>query len=117
MGFKCTPQFKGLIKNEPKPNQKHRANGKKICQEAFDERYSKSETLDRTRSTQNRYDKFKNGNQMWNAFEEEASQYKVEMVTKKGETCYRSLRADAVIGVAVIFNPPAEMTEGWTDAD
>ena len=28
MGFRCVPQITGLVRDEPQPGQKHRANGK-----------------------------------------------------------------------------------------
>ncbi len=117
MGYKCTPQLTGLVRGEPKPGSKHRANGRKITEEAGNERYSKSETLDRTRSINNDYEGYKSGSKCWDEMEEEATNYKVKGKTKNGKNYERGLRSDAVIGYAVIFNPPADMTEGWTQDD
>lgn len=117
MGYKCTPQIKGLIRGTPKEGQKHRANGKKIAEEAGNERYSRSDTLDRTRSSLNEYQGFKAGGKCWDEMEAEAAEYRVKGKTKNGKEFERGLRADAVIGFAVIFNPPSEMTEGWTQDD
>lgn len=33
MSFKCAPQIIGLVRGEPKPGQKHRANGRAIVAE------------------------------------------------------------------------------------
>lgn len=117
MGYKCTPQLTGLVRGEPKPGAKHRANGRKITEEAGNERYSKSETLDRTRSINNDYEGYKSGSKCWDEMEEEAANYRVKGKTKNGKDYERGLRSDAVIGYAVIFNPPAEMCEGWTQDD
>ncbi len=117
MGYKCTPQLKGLVRGEPKPGKKFRANGRAIAEEAGNERYSKSETLDRSRSTQNVYDGYKSGGACWEAMCEDAGAYRITGKTKNGKPFERSLREDAVIGFALIFNPPDEMTIGWTDAD
>ena len=65
MGYKCAPQIMGLVRNEPKPNAKRRANGSRILEELGNERYSKSETLDRTRSKLNEYNGFRRGKDAW----------------------------------------------------
>lgn len=114
MGWKCTPQVKGLVKGEPKEGQKHRANGGKILAEMGNERLSRSDTLDRTRSYLNKYDGFSSGFDCWDDMQAEADSYKIKGKTKNGKTFEKGLRADAVIGWSVIINPPAEMTVGWT---
>lgn len=116
MGWKCVPQVIGLVRGEPKEGQKHRANGGRILKEMGDERYSRSDTLDRTRSNQNEYVGFRSGGACWDALEEEAANYKIKGKTKDGKEYERGLRSDAVIGWAVIYNPPAEMTVGWSRA-
>ena len=123
MGYKCTPQIKGLIRGEPKMNkksgkpQKHRANGRKICEELGNERYSKSETLDRTRSTLNEYGGFKSGGKCWDYMCSEADSHIIKSRTKNGKEFERHLPHNAVIGYSAILNPPAGMTAGWTKDD
>lgn len=115
MGWKCAPQVKGLVRGEPKPNAKHRANGGKILAEMGNERFSRSDTLDRTRSHLNKYDDgFSAGLDCWAAMQAEADNYKIKGKTKDGKEFEKRLRADAVIGWSVIINPPADMTVGWT---
>lgn len=116
MGYKCAPQIMGLVRNEPKPNAKRRANGSKILEELGNERYSKSETLDRTRSKLNEYNGFSRGKDAWESMCNTANEYRFEGTNKNGKKFSRSLREDAVIGYALIFNPPAEMTQGWSRA-
>lgn len=121
MGWKCAPQVKGLVRGEPKPGQKHRANGMKICREAGYERASKSATLDRSRSRDNVYEGYVSGETCWGDMVAQASMYRCQVrgKTKSGEEVVyeRDLRSDAVIGYAVIYNPPGEVTAGWTDED
>ena len=121
MGWKCAPQVMGLVRGEPKPSQKHRTNGLKICKEAGYERASKSATLDRSRSQDNLYEGYTSGETCWGDMVEQASMYRVQVKvkTKSGEEVVRErvLRSDAVIGYAIIYNPPAEITTGWTDEE
>ena len=118
MGWKCAPQVMGLVRGEPQPGQKHRANGRKIAMEAGYERASRSDTLDRTRSNQNEYEGYKSGKEFWEVMEQEASEYRVQVKgkTKTGEEIIREkgLQHNAVIGWAVIYNPPAEVCADWT---
>jgi len=118
MGWKCAPQVMGLVRGEPQPGQKHRANGRKIAMEAGYERASLSDTLDRTRSNQNEYEGYKSGKEFWEVMEQEASEYRVQVKgkTKTGEEIIREkgLQHNAVIGWAVIYNPPAEVCADWT---
>lgn len=112
MGFKCAPQIKGLVRGTARG--KHRANGKAICAEAGSERISKSETIDRTRSPLNQYGGITDsGFKLWDKLEEEAESYEAPVTMKSGKKVTRKLRSDAVIGYAVIINPPDEMCEGW----
>lgn len=113
MGFKCTPQVMGLIRGEPKGGQKHRANGRRILEEAGSERYSSSVTLDRTKSYMNEYSGFTSGSEAWEEIERRADAYRVKGKKKDGTECERKLRSDAVVGFAVIFNPPYEMCKDW----
>lgn len=114
MGWKCVPQIKGLVRGEPKPGSRRRANGLKICMEAGKERASKSKTLDRTRSNLNTYKGPESGKDCWERMEAEAEAYRVTGTTKTGKQFARRLPPDAVIGWALIFKPPAEVAAEWT---
>ena len=121
MGWKCAPQVMGLVRGEPKQGQKHRANIRKIAMEAGYERASKSDTLDKSRSKQNQYDGYRSGSQFAADMEQEASEYRVKVQgkTKDNKPIVREkgLPHNAVIGWAVIYNPPAEVCAAWTDED
>lgn len=117
MGFKMAPQIIGLIRGEPKGKGKHRAPGDKILEELGEERKSRSKTLDRERSKYNRYAGYRSGAECWAALQDEADQYRTPVVLRDGRTASRGLRRDAILGIAVIYNPPAAATKGWTDAD
>lgn len=109
------PQITGLVRDEPQPGQKHRANGKAILGEMGEERHSASLTLDKSRSHLNEYAGYSSGFECWDALVDDADAYKVKVNTKNGVR-ERKLPADAVIGWAMIANPPAEMTVGWDNA-
>lgn len=121
MGWKCAPQVMGLVRGEPKQGQKHRANIRKIAMEAGYERASKSDTLDKSRSSKNHYDGYRSGSQFAAAMEQEASKYRVKVngktKDKKPVVREKGLPHNAVIGWAVIYNPPAEVCAAWTDED
>ena len=117
MGWKCTPQLTGLVRGEPKPGQKHRSNVKAIAAEAGKERVSNSDTLDRDRTHLNRYTGFSSGFECADYITKEADDYKQEVIGKGGAKHYRKLRADAVIGYAIIYNPPEEICCNWTDEE
>lgn len=121
MGWKCAPQVMGLVRGEPKPGQKHRANIHKIAKEAGYERGTKSETFDRSRSHLNRYEGYTKGAEFADDMVREADEYKASVTVKNkdGTTSVkeRSLRSDAVIGWSVIYNPPAEICATWSDDD
>lgn len=114
MGFQCTPQIIGLTR-EKSPKGKHRANGLGICLEQGEERASLSETLNRNKSDLNIYEGFSSGRECWEDMEERAKNHKCKVIDKNGIERERSVRSDAVIGYAMIFNPPPEMCIGWTD--
>lgn len=118
MSFLCAPQIMGLVRGEPKPGAKHRANGGKILREAGEERHSKTNHLDRTLSHLNDYTGFSSGDECWADMEARAGAYrqKVKGKTKTGEeiTREKGLRKDAVIGWAVIIHPADEATRDWT---
>ena len=116
MGWKCTPQFTGLVRDEPKPKQKHRSNAKRIIAEVGKERVSKSDTLDKNRSHLNRYTGFDSGFECLDYITHEADTYVQEVIGKGGAKYKRKLRSDAVIGYAVIYNPPEEVCKNWDDA-
>lgn len=131
MGYKCAPQLLGLVNGEPptKTNEKtgkqyknrHRANGAAIAMEMFEERASRSETLDRSRSHLNTYEGFTRGEDCWNDMLNDVDEYKMPVKLKNGQTAYRKLGgrqlAELVPGWSIILNPPPEMTVGWTDDD
>ena len=131
MGWKCAPQVLGLVREEPKPGQKHRANGYKIAKEAGFERASKSQTLDRSRSNLNEYMSYTNGKgttveklsgaKFWDAIETEASEYRVKVPgkTKTGDPIIREkgLQHNAIVGWAVIYNPPADVCRDWSQEE
>lgn len=117
MGFRMAPQVIGIIRGEPKGKGTHRAPGDKILEELGEERKSRSKTLDRGRSGDNRYAGYRSGAECWAALQAEADRYKTPVVLRDGRTASRGLRRDAILGVTVIYNPPAAATKGWTDAD
>lgn len=116
MGFQCTPQIIGLTR-EKSPKGKHRANGLGICLEQGEERASLSETLNRSKSDLNIYEGYSSGYKCWEDMELRAKNHKCKVIDKNGIERERSVRSDAVIGYAMIFNPPSEMCIGWTDDD
>lgn len=119
MGWKCAPQVMGLVRGEPKSGQKHRADIRKIALEAGYERASRSDTLDRRRSYLNKYEGYRSGTKFADDMEQEAASYRVQVKgkTKDGQDIIREkgLPHNAVIGWAVIYNPPAEVCADWTD--
>lgn len=117
MGWKCTPQITGLVRGEPKAGQKHRSNAERIIAEAGKERVSKSDTLDKDRSYLNRYTGFESGYDCLNYITKEADEYRQEVTGKGGAKHYRKLREDAIIGYAIIYNPPEEICSSWTDEE
>ena len=122
MGWKCVPQVLGLVRGEPKPGQKNRANGLKIAKEAGDERAGKSATMDRDRKHLNVYEGYDRGEEYWEDMEEEAESYVVRKRVKNKKTGEveikeSSLRSDAVIGFAIVYKPPSEVCKYWSDED
>lgn len=114
MGWKAAIQMVGLVRGEPKQGQKHRANGKDILIEMGKERISKSSTLDETRSHLNAYNGISDsGFECWDYLEDRANNYKLTGKTKDGKDFKYSLRKDAVIGCALIFNPPEKICCNW----
>lgn len=111
--MKCLPQLLGLVRGESKPGSKHRANGEAIAKEAGNERYSKSNTLDRTRSHLNEYRGYRTGADCWADMEAAADEYRVTGVSRSGKEFSRKLRGDAVIGWAMIIHPPESVTVDW----
>lgn len=116
MGWKCTPQFMGLVRDEPKAKQKHRSKAERIIAEVGKERVSKSDTLDRSRTHLNRYTGFESGFECLEYIINEADTYVQEVIGKGGAKYKRKLRSDAVIGYAIIYNPPEEVCRDWDDA-
>ena len=135
MGWKCVPQVKGLVRSDGmrrdgKGQAKHRANAAAIVNEAFlisdpedgppiPFRKSASETYDRTLTKDNKYTGYATADGVMAALEREADAQTVDVRTtdkKTGGTVVRQrpLRSDAVIGLAVIFNPPGPVACHWT---
>ena len=114
MGWKCTPQIKGLVRSN-NPSGKHRANGKAFALEAGEERISQSDTLDRELSDYNQYEGYSSGLEAWLDIEKQADEYRSRYTDKNGVEKERKLKADAVVGFAVIFNPPEEICSSWSD--
>lgn len=119
MGWTCAPQLIGLVRGEPKQGQKHRANGKAICGELGKERYTNSATFDDSRSNLNKYEHIDglsdSGFDCWDYLCDKAEQYKVRGKTKNGKEFTRSLKSDAVVGFALIVNPPENVCVHWSD--
>ena len=119
MGWTATPQILGLVRGEPKAGQKHRANGKAIVGEIGNERITTSATFDETRSYLNKYEYKEglsnSGFQCWDYMEERANNYTTHIKMKNGKEVDRRLKSDAVIGYAIIFNPPEDVCVDWTD--
>lgn len=121
MGFKCVPQILGLVRGNVKPGQKHRGNAKAVIGEGGKDRITASPTYDPSRSDMNLYEGYESGYACADDMVKRADEYvqEVHSKTKNGEEVVytRTLRADAVIGWALIINPSDEMTEGWSFED
>ena len=113
MGWKAVPRIAGLTR-EPNPKGKSRQNGERTLKEAGEERWSASVTLDRARSGQNIYEGYSSGAECWQAMCDEADEYRIKGKTKNGKDFERKLGHNAVIGFAVIFNPPSDVAVNWT---
>lgn len=119
MSFSCTVQMMGLVR-EDYPKGRHRGNGKAIIGEMGKERISRSETLDRERSKFNKYDQdIQSGFEVWDEMVERAENYKMPVNVKQKDgteiTRYRNLKKDAVLGVAIIINPPFYESQNWDE--
>lgn len=127
MGFKCAPQILGLTRGSPKNDsgkkQKHRADGRAIAGELgrfkseSHERLTNSDTYDASRSYLNKYTMYENGFEAWDAIVNRANEYRSVGKTKDGKEYTRSLRQDAVVGFAVIINPPSDVCAHWSDEE
>lgn len=121
MSFKCTPQVMGLVRGTPKKGQKHRANGRAFFAEFGSERITQSDTYDKDRSYMNKYDYAEglssSGFHCWDYIENDADEYRTHIKTKNGKEFDRKLKGDAVVGYALIFNPPEDECVNWTPAD
>lgn len=117
MGYKFSPGLTGLTRGKPRPGAKHRADGRRICEEAGNERYSNSSKLDRTRSINNEYKGYCSGGQCWDEMEDMAAKYRVKGKTRNGREYEHNLRFDAVIGYEIVLKPPLAMIIGWTPDD
>lgn len=76
-----------------------------------------SETLDRTRSEENVYEGFESGYALADELHNRADNYVCKVKGKNGQTYERKLREDAVIGYAMIINPPSEVCMTWSDEE
>ena len=81
------------------------------------ERVSSSDTLDRSKTKENRYVGYESGFQCADDMIRQANEYTMEVQGKGGKIMKRKLREDAVIGCAFIVNPPYEMCKNWTETD
>lgn len=88
---------------------KRKGDARKVALEAFNERYSKDQDLDRVQSKNNIYTGFKSGKDLYAYWEKEASGH----LDTKG----RHLRSDAVIGYTFIIKPDMESMEDMTQAE
>lgn len=121
MGFKCLPQIMGLTRQSAAAAMKkdNRGGLKEIIEEFLETRYSKSEVLDRARSKLNEYFRYNDFNANMSAseivseIEFEVARHRTKVKTKNG-TAERAIRKDAVVGWAVIINPPDEIKKDWT---
>lgn len=102
------------MRGEPK-NGKHRMDGLKAAKEMGAERASRSETLDKTKSHRNIYIGHSRGVSAWEEIATRADQYRMTVKGKAGVMHERPLRSDAVIGYALIINPPEEECSKWDD--
>lgn len=119
MSFSCTVQMMGLVR-EDYPKGRHRGNGKAIIGEMGKERISRSETLDKERTKFNKYDQdIQSGFEVWDEMVERAENYKMPVKCKQKDgteiTRYRNLKKDAVLGVAIIINPPFYESQNWDE--
>lgn len=135
MGFQCLPQVLKLVRGDGmrrdgKGKSKLQANAAAITNEAhpikdpvdghpIPIRKSASETYDRTRTKYNKYVGPVMADDVLEALDEEAAKQKVEVRVKDKETGetvvrQRALPSNAVIGLAVIYNPPCDVARNWT---
>lgn len=135
MGWQCVPQVLKLVRGngmrrDEKGKSKLLANAAAIINEAhpikdptdghaIPIRKSASETYDRSRTIDNRYVGPVTADDVLEALDEEAAKQKVDVCVKDkktGETAVhqRALGSTAIIGIAVVFNPPCEVVRNWT---
>ena len=121
MGFVMAPQWVGLVRGKGSPQEKRkspnrRANGGAVLAEMMQERRCHSVNFDPSRSRLNGYESDREtGQASWDEMVRRANDYRISTVGKGGAAVERALRKDAVIGWALIFNPPMEVSEGWDD--
>lgn len=121
MGFVMAPQWVGLVRGKGSPQEKRkspnrRANGGAVLAEMMQERRCHSVNFDPSRSRLNEYESDREtGQASWDEMVRRANDYRISTVGKGGAAVERALRKDAVIGWALIFNPPMEVSEGWDD--
>ena len=88
---------------------KRKGDARKVAQEAGNERYSKDQDLDRSRSRLNEYTCFKSGKALADYWEAEAA--------KQTDALGRPLKSTAITGFAVIFKPDMEGMESMDEAE
>ena len=121
MGFVMAPQWVGLVRGKGSPQEKRkspnrRANGGAVLAEMMQARRCHSVNFDPSRSRLNEYESDREtGQASWDEMVRRANDYRISTVGKGGAAVERALRKDAVIGWALIFNPPMEVSEGWDD--
>lgn len=88
---------------------KRSGNAKSVIEEMLNERYSKDQDLDRTRSHLNTYTGFTSGKKLYEYWQNEANAHT--------DALGRHLRSDAVIGYAVILKPDIASMQGMSEAE
>lgn len=87
---------------------KRKGSARKVAEEAGNERYSKDQDLDRSKSTLNEYTGYTSGKALMDYWEAEAAKHK--------DSLGRPLRSDAVIGYSVIIKPDEDSMASMDEA-
>lgn len=88
---------------------KRKGDARKVAEEAGNERYSKDQDLDRSRSHLNEYAGFKSGKALADYWEAEAGAHK--------DALGRPLKSTAITGFSVIFKPDLESIQRMPEAE
>lgn len=97
------------LSNTGGASTKRKGDAKKVLCEGLNERYSKDQDLDRSKSVNNTYTGYKSGKELYSDWMEKANAHK----DKLG----RSLRKDAVIGGALIIKPDMESMSNLSEKE